>query len=72
MEPSERLLAYIKAANITKAEMARRCGYDAGNFHRVVHGNSRPSLPMAAAIERETGGLVKAVSWVERNTGDTK
>ena len=43
--------------------MARACGYDRSNFQRVVNGTLTPSLNLAAAIERETGGAIKAVDW---------
>jgi len=66
MEPNERLSAWLKAANMTQAEMARKCGYDRGNFHRLLNGKLRPSLHLAFAIERETKGAVPADAWVRQ------
>ena len=66
MEPHKRLQSWLDAAKITKAEMARRCGYDRSNFQRVVNGTLTPSLNLAAAIERETGNTIPAVAWAAR------
>jgi transcriptional regulator with XRE-family HTH domain len=63
MEPHKRLQSWLDAAKITKAEMARRCGYDRSNFQRVVDGRLAPSLNLAAAIERETGKTILAADW---------
>jgi len=65
MAPHNKLSAWLSAANISQAEMARRCGYDRSNFHRLLAGKLMPSLALAARIERETKGDVPAVMWAE-------
>jgi transcriptional regulator with XRE-family HTH domain len=66
MATNLRLQAWLKAAKISQAEMARRCEYDRSNFHRVLNGNLMPSLSLAARIERETGGAIPAAAWAEK------
>lgn len=72
MEPHKRLQSWLDAAKITKAEMARRCGYDRSNFQRVVNGTLTPSLNLAAAIERETGNAIPAIAWATSPTPDAQ
>ena len=67
MEPHNRLAAWLQAENISQAEMARRCDYDRSNFHRLLSGKLSPSLPLAARIERETGGAVR-IGFCHYNT----
>jgi aspartate carbamoyltransferase catalytic subunit len=63
MTAHSRLSAWLRAENISQAEMARRCEYDRSNFHRLLAGNLSPSLALAARIERETNGAIPAVAW---------
>jgi aspartate carbamoyltransferase catalytic subunit len=65
MATHSKLAAWLAAADISQAEMARRCGYDRSNFHRLLSGKLMPSLALATRIERETGGAIPAVTWVE-------
>lgn len=65
MEPHKRLRSWLDAAKISQAELARRCGYDRGNFNRVLHGTLRPSIDLAVVIERETGGAIPVEAWVK-------
>jgi transcriptional regulator with XRE-family HTH domain len=72
MEPHNKLAALLRAENISQAEMARRCGYDRSNFHRLLSGKLSPSLTLAARIERETNGAIPAVAWAALpGAGDT-
>lgn len=65
MTTAHRLKAWLEAAKVSQAEMARRCGYDRSNFHRIVNGTASPSLTLAARIEQVTGGAIPAVAWAE-------
>ena len=67
MSANLRLKAWLKAAQVSQAEMARRCDYDRSNFHRVLGGTLTPSLLLAANIERETAGVIPATAWVEQS-----
>lgn len=60
-----RLRQWLADNDVTQAELARRCQYDPGNLHRVLNGKLRPTLVLAAHIERETGGKIMAADWVE-------
>lgn len=64
MQAHERLKSWIAAAKIPNAEMARRVQYDKANFHRVLNGDLRPTIDLAARIERETGGTIPMSAWV--------
>lgn len=64
--PCMDIAAYLKSHELTQAEFARRVGCDRSNFHRIINGRMKPSLDLAVAIERETGGVVTAASWVEQ------
>jgi DNA-binding transcriptional regulator YdaS (Cro superfamily) len=44
--------------------MAAAVGVSRGYFSELVGGTKRPSLELAVAIERATGGAVLATSWV--------
>ena len=68
MTPHNKLSAWLAAANVSQAEMARRCDYDRSNFHRLLSGKLTPSLALAARIERETKGAVPAIAWAELPT----
>lgn len=65
MAPHERLQSWLDAAKVTPAEMARRCEYDRSNFHKVLNGRLRPTLDLAARIDRETNGTIPTIAWAE-------
>ena len=65
MAPNERLRAWLSASKVRPAEFARRIEYDRGNFHRLLKGDFRPSLPVAHKIEVETGGTIPMTAWAE-------
>ena len=68
MAAHNKLSDWLRAENISQAEMARRCEYDRSNFHRLLSGKLFPSLSLATRIERETHGAVPAVSWADPDT----
>jgi DNA-binding XRE family transcriptional regulator len=47
-----------RAAGLTMAGMARELGIARGHLHDISARRRQPSLPLALAIERLTGGLV--------------
>lgn len=63
MEPHNRLQKWLEAAKVSQAEMARRLEYDRSNFHKLLNGSLRPTLPLAFRIERETKGAIPASAW---------
>jgi len=61
-----RMLAdLISQSGERQAVWAQRLGIDEGHLSRLLAGKKRPSLVLAARIERLTGGAVPAASWVE-------
>lgn len=64
MAPHEALKKWIEDQDgLTSAEFARRVGYDRSNFHRILTGGSKPPLPLAVEIEKQTDGAVKVEGW---------
>lgn len=64
METHTRLQEWLDANGVRQSALADRCGYDRGNFNRIVKGAAIPTLQLAAAIERETSGAIMAADWV--------
>lgn len=62
------LLQYLKAKELTQAELAQRLGTNQGTISKLC-GGRRPSWEMAARIERETGGLVPVSVWAKSHEG---
>ena len=54
-----KLALYLKAKGITQAEFAPRVGITQGALSKICN-DGRASLETAVAIERETGGEVRA------------
>ena len=59
------LQQYIDAHDMTGRAFALAIGTSEATVSRLLNGKMRPGLELAAAIERETGGNVPAVSWVK-------
>ena len=57
------LSRWLEREAITRAEFARRCEYDPSNLTKLLRGTVRPSLDVAARIERLTEGAVPATGW---------
>lgn len=53
MEPQKHVQNWLDKAGIPEAELARRCGYDKGNFHRMLRNGF--SLPLALRLYDATG-----------------
>lgn len=58
------LTSYLKAAGQTQAQFAAAVGIDQATVSKLCRGKLVPSLPLAAAIERATGGRVAMASWL--------
>jgi hypothetical protein len=48
MTPLQQIERWLEEAKIPEAELARRCNYDKGNFHRMLR--SEGDLSLAAAL----------------------
>lgn len=58
------LQSYLKSHAIRQEDFAGQIGSTQATVSRLANGTSRPSLDLAVAIERATGGSVPATSWV--------
>lgn len=64
LTPSERLLIWMRRNRVRQQELARRVGRSQSRIAKYLNGLDKPDLEAAAAIERETAGLVRAAEWV--------
>jgi transcriptional regulator with XRE-family HTH domain len=55
---------FIRRSGQTRTQWADRLGISRSYLSDILNGNKMPGLVLAAAIERETGGMVMAASWV--------
>lgn len=62
---STALDTYLKDKGIGDAEFAPLIGRDRSMVSKLRRGIVRPTLDLADAIERETGGAVPIRSWLE-------
>jgi transcriptional regulator with XRE-family HTH domain len=58
-------LTYLTESGVKQSEFAERVGITQGMVSRLAHNLASPSLELAVAIERETGGAIKASDWVD-------
>lgn len=70
------LLEWRTSKGISQVALAERLGVTQGYVSDLERGAKTPSGRLAAQIERETGGAVRASSWfddetVDRRTRDT-
>lgn len=56
---------YMKRERLTDAALAAVIGKDRSLVTRLRNGSVRPTIEVAAAIERETHGEVTMQSWIE-------
>lgn len=57
------LSAYLASTGETQADFAARIGIKPPHMSLILSGARRPSIDVASAIERETGGKIPASSW---------
>ncbi|MEO8530854.1 MAG: helix-turn-helix transcriptional regulator [Deltaproteobacteria bacterium] len=58
----------IDQSGKNRTEWAATLGISKSHLSDLLSGHRKPSLDLAARIERETGGRVLAVSWVPAPT----
>ncbi len=51
----------------SQTKVAEALGVHVNLVHRWLDGSRRPSLDMAATIERATSGAVPAIAWTEED-----
>jgi DNA-binding transcriptional regulator YdaS (Cro superfamily) len=62
------LAQHLLDQKISQKAFAVRLRVDPSIVSRLVNNGMRPSLELAVAIERETGGVVTASSWIPEVT----
>ncbi|WP_375194673.1 helix-turn-helix domain-containing protein [Sphingobium sp.] len=62
---STALQDYMDRKKVTDADLSAKIGRDRSIVSRIRRGKMLPSLEIAAAIERATGGKVPMKSWVQ-------
>ena len=55
----------MDAAGMTRAELAERLGISRPHVDFICRGARRPSLELALAIEKLSGGAVPAAGWAK-------
>lgn len=58
------LLEWLGRGKGKRSDLARRLGISASHLSEILHGNGRPSLAVAVAIENETGGAVRPRDFI--------
>jgi transcriptional regulator with XRE-family HTH domain len=58
---------YLKRKSRTLADLARAVDANPSQISRIVSGKCGPSIPLAVAIEKETGGAVPVTTWAKRS-----
>lgn len=64
------LSQHLKDNNISQRAFAAQLGVHTSIVSRLVSRTMRPSLDLAVRIERQTGGVISAVSWIESDIDD--
>jgi transcriptional regulator with XRE-family HTH domain len=63
---------YVTSSGLTQTAWADRIGVSRSYMSNLLNGKKRPSLEVAVRIERETGGLIPASSWVPETDTPSK
>lgn len=63
MNTHEKLAAHLAEREITDKAFAERIGVSKWRMSKIRNGRARPNLDEAAAIEKATGGKIKASAW---------
>jgi ribosome-binding protein aMBF1 (putative translation factor) len=64
-KPLTPLDAYLHEAGISDVDFAKRVGRDRSMINKIRRGSLKPTLEVAAAIERESGGVVTMQAWTD-------
>ena len=59
-----KLAAFLSSNKIKQADFAQIVGASQPTISRLMAGTVMPSLALAVAIERETGGVIKPSDWL--------
>jgi DNA-binding XRE family transcriptional regulator len=65
MSSMENLTQYRAKHGLSQRAFADLVGVDKSIISKIEAKKAKPGLELAGRIERETGGKVKAVSWIE-------
>lgn len=68
MPAMDALALYLLQNGLTQKKFAETLNVDQATISKLVRGRLMPSLELAVAIQRETGGAVPAASWVRTET----
>lgn len=61
------LADFLTQTNTSQAKLADQIGVSRAYMSQLVGGIKTPSLSVAVAIERATGGRIKAADWTISN-----
>jgi len=64
------LQEYLTQNGMRQSAFAGRVGATQATISKLAAGAMRPSLELAVAIERETGGAILAASWIAMPEAD--
>ena len=67
-----KLKKYLKHKGVSQKKFAEIIGTTPNNLGLLVNGKSFPSLPLAAEIELNTGGLVSMYDWLPEKFNQLK
>lgn len=59
----QQLRTYLSANSETQKAFAKRVSVSPSHLSEIISGRKRPSLDIALAISRETGGEIPAEAW---------
>lgn len=68
----KRLQRWRAAAKLTQQEASSRVGIDLAKYNALERARQRPSIDIAAAIERATNGFVLATQWAQPRGADSR
>ena len=64
----KQLQAYLSDTGTPQARFAEMIGISRAYMSELVAGTKTPSLSVASAIERATGGSIKASAWADKTS----
>lgn len=71
MTPQQRVREWLEREQIPQAELARRCGYDKGNFHRMMQDGAELSTSAALRLYDATGLQLGPLDGLAKREIDT-
>jgi plasmid maintenance system antidote protein VapI len=64
--------AYIRERDLSLSGFAAQVETHSAHLGRLLSGERSPGLELALAIEKATGGVVPAESWIEKRPGHAR